>query len=367
MKILYVATVSSTINAFLIPHIKMLVDNGNNVDVASNETSQYQNELLKLVGTKYDIPFSRSPQKNNFKKLINQMKRIIIDNNYDMVHTHTPVASAIVRIACRNIPNVQVIYTAHGFHFYKGAPIKNWLIYYPIEKWLSSFTDTIITINQEDYSRAQKFSSKKTVYMPGVGIDLKKFSSNDEYSSNNIRKKLNIDDDEIVLLSIGELSKRKNHKVVIEAMGKLQNKKIHYVIAGKGLLELELMKLAEKLNVSNQLHLLGFRKDIPELLKMANVFVLPSLQEGLPVSLMEAMAMKKPVIVSDIRGNADLVISNKGGELFRPNDAEQLSIIIKNIVSDPKLMENYGKFNLNKVKEYDIEEIILKLKEIYFN
>lgn len=178
MKILYVSTISDTVNRFLIPHIKMLRDKGHQVDVAFKIKEKPSDKLKEMNCSINELDFDRSIFKNNYSKLIKYLKKIVSEGSYDIVHTHTPIASAIVRFACREFDNVRVFYTAHGFHFYKGAPFKNWLIYYPIERYLSKFTDTIITINQEDYSRAlNHFSAKNIEYIPGVGLDLKKFNN----------------------------------------------------------------------------------------------------------------------------------------------------------------------------------------------
>ena len=149
MKILYVTTISNTLNAFLIPHIEQLVEDGHTVDVACKLERPFEDNLLNLVGATYELPFSRSPLRNPYKQLIGQLRDIIKNGEYDIVHTHTPIASAIVRLACRNLPNVRVFYTAHGFHFLKGGPLFNWLTYYPIEKFpplvKSSATSSLIT------------------------------------------------------------------------------------------------------------------------------------------------------------------------------------------------------------------------------
>src|SRR5699024_1734497 len=176
MRILYVTTVSSTMNAFLIPHIKMLVDKSHQVDVAFNLTRPLKNELKKLITNVHQLEFSRFPIRNNYLKLVKDMKAVVVEGEYDIVHTHTPIASLVVRLACRNLKNVKVIYTAHGFHFFEGAPKKNWSLIYPIEKFLSKYTDVLITMNEEDYQLAsKKLYANRIAKVNGVGIDLSKF------------------------------------------------------------------------------------------------------------------------------------------------------------------------------------------------
>ena len=181
-------------------------------------------------------------------------------NGYTLMHCHSPIGSVVARIAACNArkKGMKVIYTAHGFHFYKGAPKKNWLVFYPIEKMCSKLTDVLITINQEDYIFAKKhMKAKKIEYIPGVGIDIKKFN-NGEFDRAAKRKELGLDADDIMLLSVGELNQNKNHEVIIKAIGALENQNIHYFIAGKGDKEELLKKLAEQKNV--KLHLLGRRR-----------------------------------------------------------------------------------------------------------
>ncbi|WP_342580950.1 glycosyltransferase [Ureibacillus sp. FSL W7-1570] len=176
MRILYVTTISNTVNAFLVPHIKLLMEKGHQVDVAFNIVKEPSTELKKLGCKIYNIEFQRSPLSKKNVFAYKKLKNLIKKQKYDLVHTHTPVASACVRLACRNLKNVKVMYTAHGFHFYKGASLKNWMFFYPIEKWLSNYTDCLITINSEDYYVARnKMRACSTKLVSGVGIDLEKF------------------------------------------------------------------------------------------------------------------------------------------------------------------------------------------------
>lgn len=365
MKILMVSTISNTINTFLIPHIRMLIENGNKVDVAFKIEQDVRPELLELGVEIHEIPFNRKILKNNYGKLIKNVKEIIEKEQYDVVHTHTPIASAIVRFACKNIVYTKVYYTAHGFHFYKGAPFINWLTYYPIEKYLSKYTDKLITINYEDFEISKTFYAKENIYIPGVGIDLSKFVESGNIKIDYLKKELNFKEGSVVVLSIGELNKNKNHEIVIKAISKLNNPDIHYLIAGKGNLENYLLELAKDLDVKNQLHLLGFRKDIRNLLKYSDIFVFPSFREGLSVSVMEAMAMGKPVLVSKIRGNSDLIVDGKGGYLFNPQDADNLANLISIMVENPHLNADFGSFNRENIKKYSIESILRIVKKLY--
>jgi glycosyltransferase involved in cell wall biosynthesis len=290
------------------------------------------------------------------------LKRLIVENKYDIVHTHTPVASACVRIACRKMKNVYVVYTAHGFHFYNGAPLKNWLFYYPIEKWLSKYTDLLITINNEDYNRGRTFSAKKVVNIPGVGIETKNFA-NLNISKEAMRNNLGISDNQILLLSVGEISKRKNHEIIIRAISKLDKPNIVYCICGQGFLEKYLLELAKKYNVN--LKLLGFRNDVAQIYQAADVFVFPSLHEGLPVALMEAMTVGLPIVCSNIRGNTDIINNGQGGFLVESNDPIGFANAINNIIDDTSLRKRMSEYNRETIKKYELENVLKELKKLY--
>lgn len=366
MKILYVTTISNTVNAFLIPHIKMLIEEGHQVDIAFNVQESIRNEIYEMGCRIYYLKLSRTPLNIGNMKAYRELKKIIRDEEYNIIHTHTPVASAIVRMACKGIANSKIIYTAHGFHFYKGAPLKNWLIYYPIEKWLSRYTDILITINKEDYKIAKRFKSKKIEYVPGVGIDLDKFSMA-EMDKELKCKDMNLPKEAFIILSIGELNKNKNHEVIIKAIAKINNPRIHYIVCGQGSREDYLKKIIKKLGIENQIHLLGFRKDIDEICKVSDVFVFPSFREGLSVALMEAMANSLPVICSNIRGNVDLIKQREGGYLIKPNDIYGFSETIVELMSDKELRGKFGENNFTQIQNYSIKNVITIMKKIYLS
>lgn len=364
-KILYVTTISNTVNAFLIPHIKMLVDYGHKVDVAFNIEQPVNPEIYELGCKVHSISFRRNPLNISNFLGYKRLRKLIQNEKYDLVHTHTPIASACVRLACRKLKNVNVFYTAHGFHFYKGAPIINWLLYYPIERWLSKYTDVLITINKEDYNRAKHFfKARRIEYVPGVGIDvdnLRKIKVN----KNHKLSELGLPHNAFVLLSVGELNENKNHATVIKALAKLNNPQIHYIICGQGVLEDYLKRLVKKLELEKQVHLLGYRKDIPEICKASDVFVFPSFREGLSVALMEAMACGLPIICSNIRGNSDLIENGKGGFLLNPRDIEGFSNAIDLLYSSSKLREELGNQNLKIINKYSIKNVKCLMEKIY--
>lgn len=366
MKILYVTTVGMTMGFFK-SFIKKLSDDGNEVELACNCSLNDIPEFYINSGFKiHSIDCSRAPlNKGNFIA-VKQLKKIVENGHFDIVHCHTPIAAACCRIACRKVRKngTKVIYTAHGFHFYKGAPFKNWLIYYPIEKMCSHFTDVLITINTEDYALAQrKLKAKDIKYVPGVGINKSRFSDA-AVSKNEKRKLLGIPEEAFLILSVGELNENKNHETVIRAVAESTDKKIHYAIAGEGINRKYLQNLAKELNIEDRIHLLGQRTDIEEIYKSADIYVLPSIREGLNVSVMEAMASGLPVIASDIRGNRDMVMP-QGGFLVSPTNVSEFADVISKLLNDDEMRKEMSEFNFRKSEEYAVKKINSLMLDIY--
>lgn len=377
---LVLASVASMIDQFNMPNIRLMKEMGYEVDVATNFLKGSTCNDEKIVALKqtlqemnvrcFQIDFSRNVLNicENVKAY-KQTRKIIEENNYTLIHSHSPIGGFLSRIAARNARRrgTKVIYTAHGFHFYKGAPLKNWLIFYPIEKICSRWTDVLVTITHEDYQLAQiKMYAKKVVYVPGVGIDTTLFAPKEGDVAINAckREELGFSKEDTIMLSVGELNKNKNHEIVLRAMAQLGRKDLHYVIAGRGDLKEYLEQLAQELGISSQLHLLGFRTDVKELFKMADFFAHPSYREGLSVAVMEAMANGLPIICSEIRGNTDLIEDGKGGYLFKPAEQEAAYNALKNIVenSSRKVM---GMHNLKKAEELDVKAVLEVMRGIY--
>lgn len=365
MKILYVATIAGTINAFLIPHIKMLRKAGHVVDIACNATNPIFDTLLDLGCTVHHLDFQRNPvNKKNYRTYL-EFEKIVENEKYNLIHTHTPVASFLTRLVCRKFKDIKVVYTAHGFHFYRGAKLRNWLLYYPLEFWLAKYTDVIITINKEDFIRAKKhFKARKIAYIPGVGLDNKNISAIDGDRALK-RRELNIPENAVTLLSVGEINENKNHATVIKALAKLNNPTIYYVICGKGPLENHLKNLALELGVAKQVLLLGYRHDLADIYKVVDIFVFPSFREGLPVSVMEAMRAKLPIVCSDIRGNSDLIDQDKGGYRISLNEVDGYTEKLHLLTGSLRERKKFGEYNGIKVKEYGIENVLIQMDKLY--
>lgn len=369
MKILYTTTVGSTMGFFK-AFIKELISDGNKVDIATNECDgeSVVPPCFREWGCKvYPIDTSRSPFNLGNIRAIKQIKDIVKKGDYDIVHCHTPFAAAATRLACKGFrkKGLMVFYTAHGFHFFKGAPIKNWLIYYPIEKFCAHFTDVLITINKEDYALAlKKMPAKKICYVPGVGIDISKIHDV-QCDRNEVRKSMGVPEDCILLLSVGELNANKNHQVVVKALAKLNNRNVHYAVAGEGNQKENLLSLAKKMGVENQFHLLGFRTDVPAIAKSSDIFCFPSHREGLGLAALEAMSCGLPLITSNVHGINDYSQDDVTGYKCSPNDENEWCEKINKMIVDSVKMRRFGECNKKNAENFSTQKILHYMRDIY--
>lgn len=375
-KALVLASVASMIEQFNMQNIKLLLDAGYQVDVIANFehgntitdecVAELKQVLINLNVKVYHVPIPRSVF--DIKSILYSfmiVRKKCNENKYNLVHCHSPIGSVIARLGARKIRKIgcRVIYTAHGFHFFKGAPIKNWVIFYTIEKICSKWTDTLITINKEDFAFAKKRMHVDNIeYVPGIGVDTSKFYL-DGFDKESKKESLGFCENAKILFSVGELNQNKNHEVIIKALSKIKSNNIYYLIAGRGEKLDYLKELASKYGV--ELHLLGYRTDIVELLNMSDIFLFPSFREGLSVSLMEAMASGLPCVVSKIRGNVDL-INEKGGYLCDPTNAEEFAIAINELLKNDHLRKNMGEYNHKVMENYDLHRVSDMINRIYF-
>lgn len=367
-KVLFTATVDSHILCFHIPFLKLFKEMGYEVHVATNGNGE-----IPYCDKKIFIPFERSPYKINNFKAIKALKKVIMEEKYDIIHTHTPMGAVVTRLAAKKARkkyHTRVIYTAHGFHFYKGAPLLNWMLFYPVEKYLSKYTDTLITINKEDYERAKhKFGNrcKDIQYVPGVGIDEEKFSIKlDKNQKKELKKSLGLKDDDFVLTYVARLDKNKNQGFLIEVMKKLvcDYPNIHLLLVGPDELNGEYQKQAK--DILSNVHFLGLRKDVPQLLSITDISVSSSLREGLPVNILEAMTMGVPVVATDTRGVRDLIRDEENGYVVNPNDLLTFKTRILKLYSNNKLIDAISKKNLEDIKRFYLNVIIIEMNKIYF-
>lgn len=370
MKILYVTTISNTVNGFLIPHIKFLIKQKNEVNVAFNIVQDVSTELIKLGCKVHNVEFQRSPLKKANYNAYKRIKKIVLSEDYDLVHTHTPIASFLTRLACRNITKVKMLYTAHGFHFFKGAPLKNWAMYYNIEKFAARWTDVLITMNEEDYTAARKMKLRRinSVYkVHGIGIDLDKYLPQTIEKKSNLRKKYRYNDNDFILIYAGELSYRKHQDLLIDAIRLLKNKipNIKLLLAGTGNLSEQYKRQTRNLGLQDNIEFLGYRKDIANLMMLSDIAVSSSRQEGLPVNVMEAIATGLPLVVTDSRGNNDLIINDDNGYVVGINDVDGFANAIEKLYNSEELRQKFKKKNIELIKMYSIENVIKEMEQIY--
>jgi len=367
VRVLYTATVTKKhIMQFHLPFLRMCKEAGWETAVAArNDYANPDDCAIPHCDAYYNIPFERSPLKAKNITAYRELKRVINEGNYDIIHCHTPVGALLTRLAARAARKrgTRVIYTAHGFHFFRGAPWRNWLLYYPVERILARQTDVLITINREDFRRAQTFGAKRVVYMPGVGIDLDKFSRPvSPEQRRRLREEMGVPEDAVLLLSVGELNENKNHALVIRALAGLENRNIHYCIAGEGGCREKLTALAQELKMADRVHLAGYRRDVQMLYRTADAFCFPSLREGLPVALMEAMASGLPCAASRIRGNTDL-LDEESGRLFDPKRAEDCREKLERLMND--LAGGKKQDYTALLLPFSGEAVMTQMKEIY--
>ncbi|PLR91235.1 glycosyltransferase family 4 protein [Bacillus sp. T33-2] len=368
-KILFVATVDKGhILKFHVPYLKYFKDKGFEVHVACSG-----NEQIPYCDQKHVLPFQRSPYKLSNVTAYRGLKKIVDQNDYTLIHCHTPMGGVIGRLAARHARNkgTSVLYTAHGFHFYKGASVLNWLLYFPIEKILSRYTDDLITINNEDYNNTinHRFKSGATTLVHGVGVDLDRFSPQTTAEKQELRRKYQYSDNDFILLYTAELNQNKHQDLLIEAISRLKGKvpNIKLLFAGEGTLGHKYRQQVQQLGLSENIHFLGHRSDIPSLLKLSDLAVSASRREGLPVNIMEAMATGLPLVVTDCRGNRDLVSNDYNGFVVGIEDVEEFSEGIITLYNSPELRRKFSSKNIELAKQYSLNAIMNKMDQVYLN
>lgn len=376
-KVLIVASVVSFIEWFNKENVEYLRnDLGCEVHIACNfdymddtdeeRTKIYLDKIRAEGVVLHNIHFARSPLSKDNIAAYSELKNIIDSQRFDLIHCHTPTASILTRLAARGArkKGSVVMYTCHGFHFHNAAPKKNWMIYYPIEKFCSRFCDFIVTINKEDFNRAKTFHAKNVRYIPGVGVDISRIK-NTKVDKQAYKKSIGIPEDCVMLLSVGEMIERKNHEVIIRALAKLQNKNIYYVICGKGPLKEHLENLAKELGLSENVVFLGFRRDIPELCNTADISAFPSRIEGLGLAGIEAMAAGVPLVSSNVHGILDYVIDGKTGYACNPEDVDGFANAISKLATDKELRENMREDCVKAVEPFELHNALRVMWDIY--
>lgn len=373
-KVLFTATVVKThIMEFHIPYLEMFHKMGWQTAVAAR--NDYENPAdcrIPNCDTYYDIPFERLPWRKNNLKAYRELKAIIDREQFDIIHCHTPVGAMITRLAARDARKrgTKVIYTAHGFHFYKGAPLRNWLLFFPAEWILAPLTDVLVTINREDDAFARRhIHAKRIEYVPGMGVDTERFrvGTGDRMEK---RRELGFGEKDFLILTVAEMTKNKNHSTVLKALALLKDKpefaNLYYLICGRGEQREALEQEAALLGISDHVRFLGYRQDVPELNSCCDMFAFMSFREGMPVALMEAMSCGLPAVCSRIRGNTDLIEDGVDG-LFAENTPQGVAEGIVRLYRDPELRARLSRTAAERVARFDAKQVQKRMREIYLS
>ncbi|WP_187118859.1 glycosyltransferase family 4 protein [Bacillus marasmi] len=365
-KILYITTVSDTINSFLVPHIEKLISEGNIVDCACFIDEEIDPKLRSLGVLVHNVPFTRNPLNPINFKAYKELIKIQQELYYDIVHVHTPIAAIYGRLLKIKFPRIRTIYTVHGFHFYKGAPLVNWGLYYPIEKFMTNYTDAMITINSEDYKIAKKLRCKETLIVNGVGVNFASYNK-ELFDRSHVRKKLDLHNNDFVLIMIAEVNKNKNHQQMIKAVEILKNKgiEVKVICAGGGPLLNVLKQEVKARKLANNIVFLGSRTDVNQLIVASDLGILVSFREGLPRNIMELMACQKPVIGTNIRGIRDLVEDGVTGYLVGVGDEKATAAKIEELYHQRERLEQMGANAYEFIQKFDVDSVMKSMERVY--
>lgn len=370
MKVLLVATVQSHICQFHKPLVRMLHAHGCEVHVAAHDNLAVKNGLkLDFVEKVFEVPFERSPFSIRNIAAYRQLREIINTENYDVIHCNTPVGGIVGRLAALHARKrgTKVIYTAHGFHFFQGGPKKSWLVFYPIEKIMSRFTDAMILINKEDYLLAQKKFSCRVFHTHGVGVSSERYHPMVVSDIEKRRMEMGYGEYKYLLLCTGELNENKDQTTIIKAMPGIVSTvgSVKLLLAGNGPKEQELKRLVKSLGLDNHVEFLGYRTDLERFTPIVDVVVSCSHREGMPLNIIEAMLCAKPVVASINRGHKELVENEGNGYLLMTNDVDGFATNVVCLLKNKDLREQLGKNGYQKSLLYSDSFVYTELENIY--
>lgn len=370
-KVLLTATVQSHICQFHKPLVEMLHAHGYEVHVAARDNLAEKNGLkLDFVERVYNIPFSRSPKSVDNIKAYRELKHILAAQHYDVVHCNTPMGGIVTRLAAvkSRKAGTQVFYTAHGFHFYEGAPKKNWLVFYPIEKFFSRLTDKLIAINEEDYKLAREKFHCDVERIHGVGVSEDRYHSASAEEQFRLRKELGFTSDQKIILCVGELLPNKNQVMAIHMMQQIVEKfpDAQLLLAGNGPEKEYLEQEIKHCGLQRNINMLGYCTCLEKYQKITDILVACSKREGLPQNLVEAMLTGNPVVASVNRGHRELIHEGVTGFLIAIDDIADMSQKVLMLLSDVELANRIGTAAMSHAREYGFNNVKCELERIYF-
>ncbi len=372
MKVLLTATVQSHICQFHRPLVEILHAHGCEVHVAARDNLAEKNGLkLDFAEKVYNVPFARSPKSRDNLQAYREVKKIIDEGHYDVIHCNTPMGGVITRLAARKArkSGTRVYYTAHGFHFYKGAPKKNWFVFYPIEKFFSKMTDKVITITKEDYQLASSKFHCRIERIHGVGVDENRYCPVSKEERQCIRKQFAFSDNQKIILCVGELLPNKNQQMIVRAMVKIVEEypDAQLLLAGNGPEKENIENLIKVLGLMENVRMLGYITNLQEYQKIADITVSCSKREGLPLNIVEAMLSGTPVVASINRGHTELIQNGKNGFLVAVDDINSMEKYILELFSNNKLYNSISQSIQKDGKIYSFNEVKKELESIYLN
>ncbi|MGQ9513182.1 MAG: glycosyltransferase family 4 protein [Thermodesulfitimonas sp.] len=365
-RVLFVATVARHLLAFHQPYFRLWQEWGYAVDVACNPAGEAAS-FASLGVRLYPVPFGRRPFSRQNLRAGFALWRLCRQESYALVHVHTPVAAFIARLTLRLLRFRPVLYTAHGFHFFRGAPLRNWLLYFPLEWLAARWTDGLILLNREDYERAKRLPMRGEVFLvPGVGVDAAAFTLPPGETAKR-RRELGLQPETPVAAVVAELSRVKNHEQVFRAWRLVVRELPETVllVAGEGERRCALERLVAQLGIAAHVKFLGFYREIPALLSVSDVVVLTSKREGLPRVILEAMAAGKPVVATDVRGNRDLVVNGETGYLVRVGDVAGTAAAVLHLLRNREDAARMGAAGRRRLEPYDLEKVVAQVAQIY--
>lgn len=365
-KVLFCATVDYHFQVFHLPYLQWFVNEGWEVHVAANGQL-----ALPFVHHKHAIPIQRSPFHPHNIIAYKRLKQLIQQHRFQLIHCHTPMGGVLARLAARasKKEGTQVIYTAHGFHFYRGAPLLNWLVYYPLEKILAHMTDCLITINEEDHHLAlqRKFKAKRIERVHGVGVDTERYHPQDQVARNHLRKPFGFYQDDFLMFNAAEFNDNKNQQLLIHVLALMRHDvpRAKLLLAGEGHLRKRCEWLARRLGVGDRVFFLGYREDIASLLPLCDVALAASKREGLPVNVMEAMACGLPIVATDIRGHRELVATGENGYLVKDENKQQFAAHLIDLAHSAPLRRAMGSASIKRMAHYSLQRVSEQMINIY--
>lgn len=370
MKVLLIATVQSHICQFHRPLVKMLHDHGCEVHVAARNNLAEKNGLkLDFVDKIYDVPFQRSPFSPKNLRAYRILCTIIQQGSYNVVHCNTPVGGVLGRLATRRARKngTQVFYTAHGFHFYEGAPKKNWLIWYPIEKYMCRYTDELITIAEEDYQLAKLNMRVSVSHIHGVGANSGKYYPVGDLEQYSIKNKLGFQNNQQLIVCTGELNENKNQITAIRAMKEVVKElpEAILLLAGNGPVCDLLQATIDAYDLQNHVQILGYRTDLEKYVQASDLVLSCSKREGLPMNIIEGMLCKKPIVASINRGHKELIKEGVNGYLVKSLEAGDFSVRIISILKDSIQGKKLGEQGYLMAQPYTDHAVQMELQQIY--